>query len=73
MSILTNAENALHAYDEGFAEGHAAGMREAAEIAENKGGEYEKLGDYGINQGFVRKVEAANGIAAAILAKLPAK
>lgn len=47
-----------------------AGMEEAAKIAEDKGGEYEKLGDYGINQRYVSKVGAANDIAAAIRAKM---
>lgn len=53
-----------------FQAGADARARECAGIAEDKGGAYEKLGDYGINQGYVRKVEAANDIAAAILERV---
>lgn len=37
-----------------------------ATVAEDQGTEYERLGDYGIDQGYVRMVTAANEIAAAI-------
>lgn len=59
-------QEGLAGYAAGFQAGADAARRECAGIAEAKGAEYEKLGDYGINQDYVRKVEAANDIAAAI-------
>lgn len=49
------------------------GVEDAATVVENKGVEYEKLGDYGINQGFVQRVIASNKIAEAIRALLTAE
>lgn len=60
--------NVRFGFEFGFQAG--AARRECAELAEAKGGEYEKLGDYGINQSYVRKVEAANEISAAILERV---
>lgn len=49
------------------------GVEDAATVVENKGVEYEKLGDYGINQGFVQRVITSNEIAEAIRALLTAE
>lgn len=62
--------NVRFGFEFGFQAGADSARRECAGIVEAKGGEYEQLGDYGINQSYVGKVEAANEIAAAILERV---